>query len=629
MSLSDAFNVGPVADPDAYAAGLSALPDYSVGQSVQVPDGPQFGPPPPVPANVQAMDAAAGLGPPVNPGAWSGAPPAPSPGIIDYNVGLAPPAPVAANVPQVAGATLGSPGASAPIVPSAPAPLDNPGATAAIGPFAKGGMFDPTRKRATYHMGPHGEQVPDWSGEPAPPESPTAVQETPPGTANQSFAPGYGPTDNNMSVQPAPRQPISFERDKPFIFAKKASPPGEKGPDAPKKNTPADDVAQDITAVGDADAGVGKAQARGVDFQADALRDVAGIKEAGAKRLAGLSAKAAADSEDFRRKYEDESRASEEFAKNPQNYVHHYSLFQKILLGIGAAAGGVARGIKGGSNSVLDGIKEQAARDIQAQRSQYEAMKKRGVDIYNQWAMNRAATGNDIDAERLSQTQLTDAAMDYYGANVMQSKNPTLIAQYEKNRAQYNLERSEFILNRSDMAAAAAAKKGAGQGGYTKRLQENIRLIAAHPEKYGVTEAGGIVDRATAITPDDNGNFPSNLRGSTIESNAKPSDKAAEAAKANAAASADLAKMSELANRNVGGAMTPSEAAEFKAVQAHYALMKASASGALKQLTAVQKNAEAGTGDDSMTDIAGGRRAKIKATQAAEDAPPPFPVVPE
>lgn len=633
MSLSDALSVGPVADPDAYPAGLSSgfnatpgLPQSTMTGYDQPPMA-MVGPPlsPPVPIADQMAEYNASLtGPPSPPPGMLAVPGASEGYANGYSTGTTGSVPASEGTGSAGGdASSNGTASSSGSTYVQPQPLP---ATPAPSPPASPPAASP---QASYAWGdvpaapPQPQSVPP--NNPLPPKMTFAPSKAAPSAAKPDLMKAMGAEVAGVDMSRTatrklgPSSGEELEADERQAAANDVQVEQRIHPDVAAPKTTRQKLSDRFHQEGEIEQkkGVGEmavadVNAKGTEKQAtnyDKMTDE-DLKEELEKKQRDAA---------LMKEAEEQSKKARDFQLDPGRYMANASFFQKALMVIGGAAGGVARGIKGGSNSTLDGINTMIERDIAQQKGQYEQMRQRGIDIHNQWSMNLRKDQNEDAQKAIMKAQVLRATALHVDSQAQKANIRGPMAAAIAQTTNKLGEQADLF----DLQGEALANKGApGPGDIDKRLD------AARKEVDHLIDKGVIppppnqaaYNRLVHSRVSVGGRYPTGEDEARYQApTARGNAKVQEQQKAALEAQDLLKQMNDMRSMHPGGVLSPSEQGTFDSLKAQFLVADSTANG--KPIRGYSPVVEEKTGGSGATDFFGGRRAALAASQANESSP--------
>lgn len=170
---------------------------------------------------------------------------------------------------------------------------------------------------------------------------------------------------------------------------------------------------------------------------------------------------------------------------DPDRYWNSKSTLGKLSAGIAMGLGGIAAGVNGGSNLVMDQFNKAVNNDIDAQKSE------QGKSM-SLWKMNREAFGDDMRANLATQNQL------YTG---LQAKLAKAAAQVQAPEAKFHASQlldqieQQKIANRQRLGLLTQGQTGAGGAGNLSsadplNLATDPNVVPADRQKDVISEIG-------------------------------------------------------------------------------------------------------------------------------------------
>jgi hypothetical protein len=223
-----------------------------------------------------------------------------------------------------------------------------------------------------------------------------------------------------------------------------------------------------------------------------------------------------------------QQEVSSNYHIDPNRYMRKQNFLQTGLMGISAALNAVSKAFlhQGGPNEILQQMDKNIDRDIDAQKSDYEALKAKGQDAQNLYAMNLKATGNHDQAIALAKAQGLEAQKTYMQAQASRVDNANLRTnvQLAGNAIDQKIDTYKMQAAAAG-AAASAAQRAKIQARAEKLVDEHAGITPAQAHQAAVYEA-------TGVNPDPRTPLPSfmaadgfNQKGEKLKSGA--ADKAA------------------------------------------------------------------------------------------------------
>lgn len=347
------------------------------------------------------------------------------------------------------------------------------------------------RSRADAYLGGASVPPPVTSQAPvgvlAPPQEPTmappldggvsrppAEASFPPVMPANALSPGVseivqGAIDTKEPASPATREPVSMERDV-------AAAPGQPVQARPMAvggvpqngalyKTYADErgaMAKESSAASDA-----------IQAQMQGLANVSTAQNLMAQRETEIAQSVKADDDAYQAQTEKERGDFAKLDVDPKRLFHNMDTFTKALMLLGAAAGGIQSGIRGGENQFLKQINGMVEQDTAAQSANINN-RARNIEMRRGVYRDMVQNHKDETTARFNTNLLKlEAIRGAYEAEVMGARSEVARAQGE--RGLFQLDRELEKLKVADAQRRAAASAAAS----SKAFDDKIKLLDA------------------------------------------------------------------------------------------------------------------------------------------------------